>query len=75
MVSWNTVNPRTIRDLSNFWCIYYSLKYEITKVLYKDYFATVAEAINYIMNDVYNEPKTTKEKYLEYRENIKRKGK
>ena len=74
IVSWNKVNPRMTKDLSNFWCIYYSLKYEKDNSVYKHYYATISEAMEHIMNN-YNEPKTTKEKYLEYRENIKRKGK
>ena len=75
MVSWNGINQRTIHDLSPFWEIYYSLKYERDLCVYMHYFPTVAEAIEHLTKteQKYQVPKLPKEKYFEYRRKQKQK--
>ena len=69
IVAWNGINQRTIHNLSPFWEIYYSLKYERGLCENMHYFPTVAEAMEHLtkVEQKYQIPKLPKEKYMEYR--------
>lgn len=69
MVQWNQVNPKMVNDLTPFWCIFESLKYEKGLTEHRHYFPTVAEAMEHLckVEVNYQAPKIAKEKYLEYR--------
>lgn len=69
IVAWNGVNQRTIHDLSPFWMIYYSLKFERGLCEHMHYAPTIAEAMNHLIETEvrYQVLKLPKEKYMEYR--------
>lgn len=76
IIAWNGINQRTLHDLGPFWSIYYSLKFERGLCEYVHYFPTVSEAMEHLTQteQKYQVPKLPKEKYLEYRRELKTKG-
>lgn len=69
IVAWNGINQSTLHDLSPFWNIFYSLRFERGLCEHMHYNPTGADAMEFLtkIEVKYQVPKLSKEKYVEYR--------